>query len=191
MYLKILLMLFMFSPSLLLAQTNLDEAQIEELLGVKIRFASHMAYNPIIIRAVEAQNSQKISLAEIKKRDEIWTGDDNSSNALIREITRNDVARYFRRRVENNSAIDEVFLTDNQGANIAAYPPTSDYWQGDEEKWTASFNGGNGVVFIGPLELDESTNKTQVQVSAPIVSNEKTIGVLILGVSVDYISAQQ
>jgi hypothetical protein len=101
------------------------------------------------------------------------------------------VAAYFRRRVENNSAIDEVFLTDNQGANVAAYPPTSDYWQGDEEKWTASYNGGNGVVFIGPLELDESTNKTQVQVSAPIVSNEKTIGVLILGVSVDYISAQQ
>jgi hypothetical protein len=99
--------------------------------------------------------------------------------------------RYFERRVTNNTAIDEVFLTDNQGANVAAYPPTSDYWQGDEEKWSLSFNNGNGVVFVGPLELDASTNKTQVQISAPIVTNKETIGVLIMGVSVDYISAQQ
>ncbi len=191
MYQKIFFLIFMFSPGLLFAQADLGDATLEELLEVKIRFASHMAFNPIVVRAVEAQNSQNLSLAEIKKRDKIWTGDGDSSKALIREITKNNVARYFQRRVENNSAIDEVFLTDNRGANIAAYPPTSDYWQGDEEKWTASFNGGNGVVFIGPLELDASTNKTQVQISAPIVSNEETIGVLVLGVSVDYISKQQ
>jgi len=191
MYQKIFFLIFMFSPGLLFAQADLGDATLEELLEVKIRFASHMAFNPIVVRAVEAQNSQNLSLAEIKKRDKIWTGDGDSSKALIREITKNNVARYFQRRVENNSAIDEVFLTDNRGANIAAYPPTSDYWQGDEEKWTASFNGGNGVVFIGPLELDASTNKTLVQISAPIVSNEETIGVLVLGVSVDYISKQQ
>jgi hypothetical protein len=191
MYMKILLAFILFSPGLSLAQTALTTEEIEEVLKVKIRFASHMAYNPLVVRAVEAQNSQEISLAEIKKRDENWVKAGDSSNALIREITKNEVAKYFQRRVENNTAIDEVFLTDNQGANVAAYPPTSDYWQGDEGKWTSSFNDGNGVVFIGPLELDASTNKTQVQISAPIVSNEETIGVLILGVSVDYITAQQ
>ena len=101
------------------------------------------------------------------------------------------MARYFERRVENNVAIDEVFLTDNQGANVAAFPPTSDYWQGDEEKWTASYNNGNGVVFIGPLEFDDSTQKTQVQISAPILSQNQTVGVLVLGVSVDYLTQQQ
>jgi hypothetical protein len=191
MYLKILLAFILCSPGLLLAQAALTAEEIEDLLKVKIRFASHMAYNPIVIRAVEAQNSLNISLAEIKQRDEGWKNAGDSSNALIREITKNEIARYFQRRVENNTAIDEVFLTDNQGANVAAFPPTSDYWQGDEDKWIFSYNEGNGKVFIGPLELDESTNKTQVQISAPIVSNDETIGVLILGVSVDYISAQQ
>jgi hypothetical protein len=191
MYIKILLAFILWSPGLLLAQTALTAEEIEDLLEVKIRFASHMAYNPIVIRAVEAQNSQSISLAEIKQRDESWKNAEGSSNALIRRITKNEIARYFQRRVENNTAIDEVFLTDNQGANVAAYPPTSDYWQGDEDKWSLSFNDGDGKVFIGPLELDASTNKTQVQISAPIVSNEETIGVLILGVSVDYITAQQ
>ena len=90
--------------------------------------------------------------------------------------------------MQNNSAIDEVFVTDNQGANVAAYPATSDYWQGDEEKWTASFNDGDGVVFIGPLEQDESTNSAQVQISVPIFNQQQTIGVLVMGVSVDYLN---
>ena len=191
MRLNHLLALLLFLPGLLQAESELTAEEIEDLLGVKIRFATHMAFNPSIVRAVDDQNDQAIALAEIKQRDEVWKGAGGELNSLIRQITQNDVARYFQRRVENNSAIDEVFLTDNQGANVAAYPPTSDYWQGDEEKWTASYNNGNGVVFIGPLEYDESTQKTQVQISAPVISKDETIGVLVLGVSVDYLQAKQ
>ena len=192
MKLKYLSALLLFLPGLLQADdgAELSPEQIRDLLGVKIRFATHMAFNPSIVRAVEEQNSRAITLAEIKNRDETWKNAGGSMNGLIREVTQNDVARYFRRRVENNSAIDEVFLTDNQGANVAAFPPTSDYWQGDEEKWTASYNNGDGMVFIGPLEFDESTRKTQVQISAPVISKEQTIGVLVLGVSVDYLESK-
>lgn len=191
MRLRYLLAPLLFLPGLLQAESDLTAEQIEDLLAVKIRFATHMAFNPSIIRAVEEQNSSTLALAEIKQRDETWKNAGDNSNPLIRDITQNDVARYFQRRVENNGAIDEVFLTDNQGANVAAFPPTSDYWQGDEEKWTASYNNGNGVVFIGPLEFDDSTRKTQVQISAPVISKDQTIGVLVLGVSVDYLQTRQ
>jgi hypothetical protein len=191
MYKNIIAAMLLVLPAVSQAEVELTDAQIEQLLDVKIRFATHMAFQPNIIRAVESQNGQKLSLATIKERDEMWIGANGGTNALIREITRNDIARYLQRRVENNSAIDEVFITDNQGANVAAYPPTSDYWQGDEGKFTSSFNGGKGKIFIGPLEQDASTQKSQVQISAPIVSNNETIGVLIMGVSVDYIAAQQ
>jgi len=188
---KLLMVMLLTLPVVSQAEMTLTDAEIEELLDVKIRFATHMAFQPNIIRAVEAQNDQKLTLAEIKARDQIWIDANGGSNSLIREITRNDIARYLQRRVENNAAIDEVFITDNQGANVAAYPPTSDYWQGDEGKFTSSFNHGRGKVFIGPLEPDASTNKTQVQISAPIISNNETIGVLIMGVSVDYLASQQ
>jgi hypothetical protein len=191
MYKNIIAAMLLVLPAVSQAEIELSEEQIEELLDVKIRFATHMAFQPNIIRAVEAQNGQQLSLTKIKERDEVWIEANGGSNSLIREITRNDIARYLQRRVENNTAIDEVFITDNQGANVAAYPPTSDYWQGDEGKWTSSFNDGNGQIFIGPLEQDASTNKSLVQISAPIVSNDETIGVLIMGVSVDYIAAQQ
>ena len=191
MYKNIIAAMLLVLPTVSQAEIELSDEQIEELLDVKIRFATHMAFQPNIIRAVEAQNGQQLSLAQIKERDEMWIGANGGSNSLIREITRNDIARYLQRRVENNTAIDEVFITDNQGANVAAYPPTSDYWQGDEGKWTSSFNDGSGKIFIGSLEKDASTNKSRVQISAPIVSNDETIGVLIMGVSVDYIAAQQ
>ena len=192
MYLKkILIALLLIVPGLSQAQGELSQEEIENLLGVKIRFATHMAFNPSIVRAVQQQNAQNLQLAEIKQRDDGWKGADGKMTPLIRETTQNEVARYFQRRVENNGAIDEVFLTDNQGANVAAYPPTSDYWQGDEEKWTASYNDGQGVVFIGPLEFDDSTQKTQVQISAPVFANNETIGVLVLGVSVDYLEGRQ
>ena len=191
MQLKHLLTLLLFVPGLLQAESELTAEQIEDLLEVKIRFATHMAFHPSIVRAVETQNSQALPLAEIKNRDEIWKNAGDSLNGLIREVTQNDIARYFQRRVENNSAIDEVFLTDNQGANVAAYPPTSDYWQGDEEKWTASWADGEGRMFIGPLEYDESTDKYAVQISAPVKDGVDTIGVLVVGVSIDYVSGRQ
>ena len=186
MFRKVLFIFLLVVPGLVLAE-DFSQEQIEELLAVKIRYARHMAFNPSIVRAVESQNGQQLALAEIKRRDDEWKNAGGNLTELIKDTTQNPVAQYFQRRVENNAAIDEVFLTDNQGANVAAFPPTSDYWQGDEEKWTASYNNGNGVVFIGPLEFDESTQKTQVQISAPIVSRDQTIGVLVLGVSVDYL----
>ena len=74
---------------------------------------------------------------------------------------------------------------------MAAFPATSDYMQGDEEKWSASFNGGDGRVFIGSLELDESTNTVAAQVSAPVLDRGNTIGVLVVGVTINYLQTKR
>ncbi len=51
----------------------------------------------------------------------------------------------------------EIFVMDNQGANVAMTDKTSDYWQGDEAKFQKSFKGGNGDLFIDEVEFDDST----------------------------------
>ena len=76
----------------------------------------------------------------------------------------------------------EAFLCDNQGANVAVSKLTSDYWQGDEDKWIKSFNNGNGKVFFGDPEFDQSSQAMQIQVSVPVLDGGKTIGVLVVGV---------
>jgi hypothetical protein len=102
MFRKILFISLLIAPGLVLAN-ELSQEELEDLLAVKIRFARHMALNPSIVRAVEAQNSQQLALAEIKRRDDEWKNVGDEPTALIREITGNKVARYFERRVESRA----------------------------------------------------------------------------------------
>ena len=136
------------------------------------------------------QNAETLSLEMIQQRDEEWTASDRLTPFKL-SLQRNKAGRFIKRSVEANPAIAEAFLTDNQGANVAAYPITSDYWQGDEEKWTASFNNGSGKLFIGPLEEDASSGTTSVQISAPVLDGGQTIGVLVMGITLNYLEEKQ
>jgi C4-dicarboxylate-specific signal transduction histidine kinase len=159
-------------------------------MALKIRAVQHMALHPMLVRAVRRQNAENISPAEIAERDRAWR-DSNGLTEIMWSMQQSKAGRVLRRRVEEDDALNEAFLTDGQGANVAAFPPTSDYFQGDEEKWSESFNGGAGRIFLGPIEHDESTGVDAVQVSAPVIDNGRTIGVLVVGVQLDYIERQQ
>ncbi|MDH3315511.1 MAG: PDC sensor domain-containing protein [Gammaproteobacteria bacterium] len=179
-------------PASLLAQEQSAPSQeeLKELLGTKIRSVQHMALNPTVIRATRRQNSEKVSLDEIKKRDNEWKSTKELTH-FKRSLQENDAGRFLKRVIGLNKSFNEAFVTDNKGANVAAFPATSDYWQGDEEKWTASYNKGAGRVFLGPLEYDDSSKTYAVQISAPLYDRGATIGVLVVGVTLDYLKAKQ
>jgi len=102
------------------------------------------------------------------------------------------IGKFLSSVIKNNAdKYNEMFLTDNQGANVAAYPLTSDYWQGDEDKFINAFNNGDGKVYIGDLEFDESTKVNAIQISVPVSYGNKAIGVLVIGVKVDHIEAEK
>ena len=168
------------------------DAKLGDLAAHEI---SVCADNPVVLAAIRAQNlvTQTYTDAEIASLDEDWRSEIGTpAQPTIDPILDNAASEFLRgKRDDSGGLFTEIFIMDSRGLNVAASDVTSDYWQGDEGKWTSSFNEGNGKVFIGPLERDASTNKTQVQISAPIISNDSTIGVLVMGVSVDYLSAQQ
>ena len=74
---------------------------------------------------------------------------------------------------------------------MAAYPATTDYWQGDEAKWKDTFHNDKGSLYIGPVELDESTNTKAVQISVPVLDKGKIIGVLIVGIKLSFIASKR
>jgi hypothetical protein len=74
---------------------------------------------------------------------------------------------------------------DNQGANVAMSDKTSDYWQGDEDKFIKSYNAGKGGVHISEIKWDESSQANIVQVSVAVKENDKVIGALTIGLDVD------
>ena len=190
MYRNLLITIFCCLPLTAVAQNEMSKETLEKLLQTKIRTVQTFAYNPILIEAVKAQNAQNLSMETIKQRDEEWSNNDRIT-AFKMSLQRNKAGRYFKRNIDANAALAEAFLTDNQGANVAAYPATSDYWQGDEEKWIASYNNGEGALFIGPLEEDASTNTISAQISAPVKDKGQTIGVLVMGITLNYLEDKQ
>ena len=188
--LKVLFVLLLVASKLAIAQEEFSLKEKENILQVKIRTVQHMAFNPVIVNAVRQQNAQNLSLATIQQRDEEWKTADKLT-PFKRSLQNSKAGKLLKRHVTFNDSFNEAFLTDNQGANVAAYPATSDYWQGDEEKWIKSFNNGNGKIFIGPIEEDESTQTAAVQISAPILDQGATIGVLVIGITLDYVESKK
>ena len=78
---------------------------------------------------------------------------------------------------------------DNRGLNVGQSEVTSDYWQGDEAKWKKTFLVGPNAMIIDDVELDESTQTFQSQLSMSITDQAtgEVIGAITVGVDVEAI----
>lgn len=136
------------------------------------------AKSTVLIEAVKEQNKKAMSLEEIKKIDKKWV--EGEAEAFVKSLQSNKAGKFLYDMIQTNTLLFvEAFVCDNQGAVVAEYPKTTDYWQGDETKFTNCFKSGK--EYTNPLIFDESTQTYSVQLSIPVLDNKKTIGVLIVG----------
>lgn len=145
--------------------------------------------NAVIVSAVKAQNAKGQTLDQIKKRDAQWrkvSGLDENMNLMMT----NEAAKEMANMESSKPYFFELFLMDNLGANVSMTNKTSDYWQGDESKFTESFKGGAGAIHIGDVEFDESAQAYLVQISVPVTDNGNVIGAMTIGVNIDILEAQ-
>ncbi len=142
------------------------------------------ATNPVLIEAIRKQNSKGISLNDIKKLDEKWRATREVADFMKPYLDNRAVAELSRLEKAAGYVV-EAFAMDNQGAIVAATAKTSDFWQGDEAKFTESFKGGNGAVHIGDVEFDNSAQAYLVQVSIPVMDGGKAIGAITIGIDTD------
>jgi hypothetical protein len=103
----------------------------------------------------------------------------------MQEMMDSECGRYLAKIQNGSPYFAEIFVMDNQGANVAMTDKTSDYWQGDEAKFKKSFNGGSGAVFVDDVEFDDSTQAYLVQVSVPVKDGERVIGAITFGIDID------
>lgn len=161
---------------------NLNEIspRMQSIIATHILRIEAWTLSPLLIEAVRAQNLKNTSLKEIKRINNDWIN--GKDEKLVTALLNNPVSSFLNEKVyKNNILYAEAFLCDSKGAVVGAYPKTSDYWQGDEDKFIHSYNNGDGRVYIGELKFDESTHALSVQVSVPVLDNGKTIGVLVVG----------
>jgi len=139
-----------------------------------------------IVKAVKNQNKKGMTLDEIQITDGAWKGVKEGTLGIMDELMANDCAKAAQTILESRRYIMEIFVMDNQGANVCMTDKTGDYWQGDEGKFVNSFNGGIGSVFVDEeLEEDGATRAMVGQVSVPVMEKGVAIGAMTIGVYVD------
>ena len=129
-------------------------------------------------------------LQQIQTLDQQWRAADaanNSNAAVVNPIINSEVASELREFRGTFPKHAEVFVTDHYGALVAATNRTSDYYQADEDWWQAAYNNGDGAIYFGQPEFDESSNTFGIIIAVPIYSHgtNEVAGVVRTTLSID------
>lgn len=149
------------------------------------------ANSQIVVDAITTQNetTSGYSDAEIASLDAAWRSEvGTGSTPTISPVLENTAAAFLREQIEaSGGRITEVFIMDARGLNVAASHATSDYWQGDEAKHSETYGTGTSAVHFSDVELDESTQRYQGQISMTIVdpATGNPVGAITVGVDAE------
>lgn len=155
---------------------NLDSFIAKEL--------NAFATSPELVEAVKRKNAEPQSLDDIKARDKVWR-ETNDLDTFMWSLMRNNCAFLLARLENKYHFIVESFVMDRQGALVCTGNKTSDYWQGDEAKFSVPYLGGKGTVHYSDVEYDASSDEILLQISLPVTDAEKTIGAITFGINLE------
>ncbi len=122
------------------------------------QYLHNVAQQEVFVLAVLTQNTLKTDLEVIKRLDAKWqktTGID----PFMWDLMRNDCAFELSNFLQTYPFISEAFVMDNQGALVCLTHKTTDYWQGDEVKFTDAYLKGQGSIYYGDIKYDSSTDE--------------------------------
>lgn len=146
-----------------------------------------------IIKPIASQNidNREKSLEQLLLKDAQWQEEFSSATPdFSATVLANPLSEKLRQLKEESAGlITEIIVMDERGFNAGISDMTSDYWQGDEEKYLQIFNRPADTLFFDAVLFDESTRRFQVQISAQIyqAENPQAIGVMTVAVDIEKI----
>jgi hypothetical protein len=147
--------------------------------------------NDLVVQAIKAQNAKHagLSQADIDNMDKDWIAQtDAGSKPMIDAVLGNALSQFLQQQQgAAGGVVTEIFVMDNRGLNVGQSEITSDFWQGDEAKWQKTYQAGADALFIDEVEMDESTQAFQSQLSMSIVdpASGEVIGAITVGINID------
>jgi len=155
-------------------------ARQKELLARYANQVAGWASTEALVHGAQQQSSKPASNDRIRQIDAAWQrGED--PEGLATAVGNNECAQALVTLIGGNHGFGEAFVTDSRGAIVCMSRRTSDYWQGDEAKWTRSWAGGSGAVFVSKIAHDDSTGLDLMHISVPIRAGGRLVGVLTVG----------
>src|SRR5262245_28264012 len=139
---------------------------------------------PEVIAAVQEQNAANAGLTpdQIEALDRQWRAERKANGGPLTNAKMFNPTSQFLKgfKTAANGPIVEIFIMDNKGLNVAQTDPTSDYMQGDEDKWQKTFGAGPWMSFVDKPE--EEDGKKTVQASTTLVDNDVAIGAMTVSI---------
>lgn len=173
-----------------------DSSQYVKIINsiVKTKLQKYLS-DPLIIKAVEAQNKESISLSQedINQKDLQWRAEvGKAQKPLIDKVMNNELSKFLSSiKNEGRGLYTEIFVMDNKGLNVGQSDITSDYWQGDEDKWQKTFPLGVDASNFGDVDFDESAQIFQMQASFTISDGDTPIGAITIGFNAEELEKLQ
>ncbi|MDD5259326.1 MAG: ATP-binding protein [bacterium] len=100
-------------------------------------------------------------------------------SALVQNYMRTSFSEQLQKNKKIRERITEIFVTDRFGGLVATSNKTSDFYQADEEWWQKTFQKGEGKVYIGQVEYDESSQTWAIPICVPVRDSQgNVIGIL-------------
>jgi hypothetical protein len=143
-----------------------------------------------VLHAVEEQNLKfrDVSEMDIRVLDETYRSEVGSGDLhMIKALLGKSVSLYLKSKQDDSQGtIVEFFVTDCHGMNVGQSTETTDYWQGDEDKFLKTFALGSNDIFIDKAERDESTQLLETQASFTLKNEAgKPIGIATVTIAID------
>lgn len=173
---------FISMPVLLTAAEKAPQKVIDLANKVLVKYGT----DPVIVKAVNAENAKGKTPDQVKEYDKKWRETPGVAD-FMKLLMESECGKHIQSIQKSKPYFAEIFVMDNLGANVAMTDKTSDYWQGDEDKFIKSYNAGKGGIHISDVEFDDSTQAYLVQVSIPVKDGTNVIGAVTFGVDVDRI----
>ena len=170
------------------AGANDFAAQILDVLNNQIRTWTN---DPVVVDAVKARNAETggLSDGDIDTLDKQWRAEASTgSGPLIDSVLANKLSAFLKeKKAASDGLYAEIFVMDAKGLNVGQSDITSDYMQGDEDKWQKTYLVGPDAVFIDDVEFDDSSGQFQSQVNATIAdpATGQPIGAITIGINVE------
>lgn len=165
------------------AQAQTPEPDVKQLVTPQVLEEMYKIVSSDIVRiSVNAQNEKLRTLpqADIDTLDKQWVAERKSDDKPLIAATLSNPLSVYLARVQGKSLglYAEIFIMDQNGLNVGQSSVTSDFWQGDEDKFQKTFMAQDNGLYIDAAEWDDEAKIWRGQVSFPLFEgpDKKKIG---------------
>jgi hypothetical protein len=140
--------------------------------------------DPELRRAAAAATAVPLNMPAVQALDKAWI--ERGAQKEIGEMLRAPASRYLADLVAHDRTYRELLLTDRHGRLVAASSETSDYFQGDEDWWTAAAAADRAPgVSLTDVRWDDSSRTYAVEIAVPVYEPDAEVFTGILKAVVD------